>query len=147
MRTIRLQSAQHSKFSRCCWAYATRTLRQWIRQVARRARLHQAVFSTSQTLTKQRHVDPKQFLRQQIRRHCLFLQAFAVSHQQCVEILSLYFLPQSKEPHGRIVPFHSRQNFGYRRRTTHALECSRFPKDPKATECLVLFVKQAIRPL
>jgi hypothetical protein len=81
------------------------------------------------TLTKQSHVDPKPFLRRQSRRHCHLLQAFAVSHQQCVEILSRYFLPQGQEPHGRVVTFHSRQNFGCRRRTTHVLDSSRFPKD------------------
>jgi hypothetical protein len=59
------------------------------------------------------------------------LQSFAVSHQQCVEILSRYFLPQSQEPHSRIAPVHSRQNFGCRSRTKHALDCSRFPKDTR----------------
>jgi hypothetical protein len=131
MRTICLQSAQRRMLNRHCWACATRTLRQWICQVARRARPHQAVLSTTQTLTKQSHVDPKPFLRRQSRRHCLLLQASTVSHQQCVEILSRYFLPQGQEPHGCVVAFHSRQNFGCRRRATHALDCSRFPKDPR----------------
>jgi hypothetical protein len=83
------------------------------------------------TLTKQSHVDPKPFPRRQSRRHCLLLQAFTASHQQCVDILSRYFLPQGQKPHGRVVTFHRRQNFGCRRRTTHALDCSRFPKDPR----------------
>jgi hypothetical protein len=68
MRTICLLSAQQRKTNRHCWAYATMTLRQWIRQAARRARPHQAVFSTTQTLTMQSHVDPKPFLRRQSRR-------------------------------------------------------------------------------
>jgi hypothetical protein len=131
MRTICFESAQQRKLNLQCWDHATRTLRQWILQVARRARPHQAVFYTTQTLTKQGHVDPKPFLRRQSRRHCPLLQAFAVSHQQCVEILSRYFLPQSQEPHGRIVQFHSGQNFGCRRRTTHALDCSKIPKKSK----------------
>jgi hypothetical protein len=131
MRTIRLKSAQQRKLNRLCWTYATRILRQWIRQVARRPRPHKALFSTTQTLTKQSHVDPNPFLRRQSRRHCLLMQAFTVSHQQCVEILSRYFLSQGQEPHGRVVTFHSRQNFGCRRRTTHALDCSIFPKDPR----------------
>jgi hypothetical protein len=132
MRTIGLQSAQQWKHNRHCWAYATRTHRQWIRQAARRARPHQAVFSTTQSLSKQSHVYPKPFLRRQSRRYCLFLQASAVIHyQECVEILSRRFLPQGQEPHGRVVTFHSRQNFGCRRRTTHALDCSRFPKRSK----------------
>jgi hypothetical protein len=92
---------------------------------------HQAVFSTTQTLTKQSHVDPKPFIRRQSRRSCLLLQAFTVRHQQCVEILSRYFLSQGREPHGRVVTFHSRQNFGFQSRTTNALDCSRLPNNPR----------------
>jgi hypothetical protein len=60
-----------------------------------------------------------------------FAAGFTVSHQQCVEVLSRYFPLQGQEPHGRVITFHSRQNFGCRRRTTYALDCSRFPKDPR----------------
>jgi hypothetical protein len=59
----------------------------WINcQVARRARPHQVVPSTTQTLTKQSHFDPKPFLRRQSCRHRFLLQAVAISHQQRVEI-------------------------------------------------------------
>jgi hypothetical protein len=112
MRTIRLQSAQQRKLDRYYCTYATRTRRQWIRQVARRFRPHQVVLSATQTLTKQSHVDPKPCQSEAVspsqnRRHCLLLQATAVRHQQCVEILSRYFLSEGQEPHGRVVTFRS----------------------------------------
>jgi hypothetical protein len=45
--------------------------------------------------------------------------------------LVLIFPPQGQNPHDRVVTFHSRQNFGCRSRTIHAIDCFRFSKDPR----------------